>query len=264
MARKKLSLMDRLRRAWDDEDEEAFAEGLGEMNSGGGSDPQTLVIKVEGAGDPPADPAAGGDPAAGEGGGDIDARFQRIEASIAAIAEAVGKLVAGGGKVEDPPKEENLPKTGEEVPPAKEPAEKDPAEEKDVEKTAAMDAISKAEILAPGVKIPTMDAAATTVKASVLTELRRVALKKAYDTEATKVHIDSILGGRTVVFDTLPPGELAMIFDGAAALTKQANNSNNVTKFAVPQGPMTTAKYQEMLNKRRASRAEQMAGRKVS
>jgi len=92
---------------------------------------------------------------------------------------------------------------------------------------AANSILSRAEILSPGIKLPTVDAAMDTKdRAAALCKCQRRALDLAYQTEAGKAAISQFLGGYTADFEKLPVAVVNAAFMGASELMKQANNGN--------------------------------------
>ncbi|WP_354676762.1 DUF2213 domain-containing protein [Cupriavidus plantarum] len=84
---------------------------------------------------------------------------------------------------------------------------------------------SRAEILAPGIKLPTFDAATSTKdRAAALCKCQRKALDVAYATEAGKAAIAPFLGGLRADFEKLPAGIVHATFMGASELMKAQNN----------------------------------------
>ncbi len=86
--------------------------------------------------------------------------------------------------------------------------------------------LALAEILAPGIKLPTYDAKAKpkgTIDA--LCGLRRRALDTAYANEELKPLIDTVLGGRTLDTKKLTCGATRNLFRMVGAVAKQANTA---------------------------------------
>lgn len=84
---------------------------------------------------------------------------------------------------------------------------------------------SRAEILAPGIKLPTIDGKlATKDRAAALCKCQRKALGDAYQTEAGKAAIMPFLGGLTADFEKLPAALINAAFMGASELIKAQNN----------------------------------------
>lgn len=94
---------------------------------------------------------------------------------------------------------------------------------------AAAHIMARAEILSPGIKLPTLDAKMSTKdRAAALCKCQRKALDNAYQTEAGKAAIDPFLGGRTADFGAMPMASVHATFTGAAELMKARNNSGSV------------------------------------
>lgn len=233
------TIIDRLRTAFKANDEAALEEELAKVTDGDGGKVGDVVhrVVVEAAkavvkdGDTPTMDAA------------TEARFKGIEDSLKTIGDTVAKLAPTT----------DADAEGEEARKAKEATDAEAAkrdgEDPDCDKKVAMDAVAKAEILAPGIKLPAMDAA---VKTSVITALQRDALKVAIGDSARKSHVDAVMDGVPAEFDKMPPAQVAVVFNAAAALTRSANNKTVTDrKFDIPQGPMTPAKLQELNKARR-------------
>lgn len=91
---------------------------------------------------------------------------------------------------------------------------------------AAASIPARAEILAPGIKLPTMDAKASTKdRALALCKCQRRALDVAYKTDAGKAAIDAILGNKTHDFAKLAAPLVHSTFMAASELVKAANNA---------------------------------------
>lgn len=90
---------------------------------------------------------------------------------------------------------------------------------------AAASIPSRAEILAPGIKLPTLDAKmATADRAAALCKCQRKALDLAYKTDAGRAAITPFLGGLTADFDRLPAALVHAAFMGASEMVKAQNN----------------------------------------
>lgn len=88
------------------------------------------------------------------------------------------------------------------------------------------DVIARAEILAPGIKVPTGDSA----KVADVEQLQRDALAKAGTTDAGKKVIDALVRGRDVA--KLTGDALADIYHGAAAVLAAQNNAGGARRSA--------------------------------
>ncbi|KVU22305.1 hypothetical protein WK65_18395 [Burkholderia ubonensis] len=84
---------------------------------------------------------------------------------------------------------------------------------------------ARAEILAPGVKLPTLDGLKTKDRAAALCRCQRKALDQAYQTDAGRAAIAPFLGRRAPDFDTMPARVVDTIFTGAAELMRATNNA---------------------------------------
>lgn len=233
------TIFDRLRTAFQANDEAAFDEELakvkGEVTAGG--DVVHRVV-VEAA---PAKAAVVDADAAPTMDAAVEARFKGIEDSVKAIGDAVAKLV--------PTADSEAEAKAAADAAAAEAAEKEKNDDPDCDKKSAMDAAVKAEILAPGIALPAMDAA---IKTSVVIALQRKALTAAYADSVRKAHVEAVMDGAAADFEKMPAAQVVVVFNAAFALTRSANNKTvNDRKFDVPQGPMTAARLQERIVERR-------------
>lgn len=90
---------------------------------------------------------------------------------------------------------------------------------------AAASIPSRAEILSPGIKLPTLDSKmATADRAAALCKCQRKALDLAFQTDAGKTAIAPFLGGKTADFEKLPAALVHAAFMGASELMKAQNN----------------------------------------
>lgn len=233
------TIADRLRSAFGAKDKAAFDEEISKVEALTEDEDETVEAKDE-------------------DGEEQEKRIAKVEDSISTLAKdmkAMAKAVRSIGdalaKATDA-EEEEVEAKDEEPEPDTEAKVEDDAEEAEVEKATAMDAIAKAEILAPGIRLPVFDSAATTVKGKAITALRRNALSTAYANDRGKAHIDAVLSGRAADFNAMPAIQIGVVFDAAAALARSANNSGGRQSPAfVPQGPMTAARLQERIVERR-------------
>ncbi|MCA8249252.1 DUF2213 domain-containing protein [Burkholderia multivorans] len=86
---------------------------------------------------------------------------------------------------------------------------------------------ARAEILAPGVKLPTLDGLKTKDRAAALCKCQRRALDQAYETDAGRAAIAPFLGRRAPDFDAMPAQVVDAIFTGAAELMRAKNNAGS-------------------------------------
>lgn len=90
--------------------------------------------------------------------------------------------------------------------------------------TRFQDVIAAAEILSPGVRAPTFDAAARApVTLDSICQLRRRALARAWSGTRNRDHIAPVVAGRDL--KKLPCEAVRSMFDASVALVKHANNS---------------------------------------
>ncbi len=82
---------------------------------------------------------------------------------------------------------------------------------------------SRAEILVPGISLPTMDAKTADV-GKVALGVKRTALKQAYQDPKVKQTIDLFTSGKSD-FDAMPQATIDAAFTGAAELIKSQNNA---------------------------------------
>jgi hypothetical protein len=232
------TLLDKLRQAFMTRDSDAFEEAASEMtgddDASGGSNssgqPQ-IHIHVPGAA-PNADKPTGDD---GAGGGTAGAAAGGADDPLAKVLgaiEALGKVVQGigervtkleaGGTADDPEGDPNGEGTNNENPDASNPA---PAKTGDSAqlRDEFRDAMSRAEILAPGVKLPTFDAKAEPKKTNdAICVLRRRALRAALDGDNADV-VKTVTGGADVSEMTCDSAKV--VFNAASELVKQVNKS---------------------------------------
>jgi hypothetical protein len=92
------------------------------------------------------------------------------------------------------------------------------------------DAVSKAEIRAPGIRIPAFDKSFAPVKtAKVLFALRRTALDLAYSKPDTRGIIDAAMSGHTFDSKKMPDGSVRVLFNAVAAQAARDNNERSTT-----------------------------------
>lgn len=230
MATKKGSkFVDALRKAFMTRDSEAFEKVASEMTGdeggeGGDGQPQ-IHIHMPGTGtDPKAGVSATGDNGAGGGEGDplkqvLDA-IQATNGKIDALADRVTKLEGGGTPTgdDDPNPDDDPGATMDDDP--------DPKAAKTGDSTALrdqfQDALSRAEILAPGVRLPTFDAKAVRKKTvDAICVLRRRALRAALDNENAEI-VKSVVGGANVASMTCD--SVAAFFNAASEVVRSKNS----------------------------------------
>ena len=134
-------------------------------------------------------------------------------------------------KSEDNGDESETEDSDEEVETTDDILEAEEAEKADVGTTYTGDSLqdlrSRAEILAPGLKLPTLDSASKDI-AKVANTAKRNALKQAYATADGLKAIGPFVGGANADIDALPAYTIDAAFVGASELIKQQNNLKGV------------------------------------
>ncbi|MDT6962919.1 DUF2213 domain-containing protein [Cupriavidus sp. SZY C1] len=223
------TLLAKLRKAFMTRDSDAFEQVANEMTGDedeAGSGLPQIHIHVPGSGTPPAGATGdadspAGDPPAGPMA-EVLTALKGLTDAVTAIADRVTKLEAGtttadadpGGDADDDPS-----KTGDADP------DDDAGQMKTGDSTAFrdefQDAMSRAEILAPGVKLPTFDSKATAKKTSdSLCVLRRRALRAAGDSDNAGL-VKSITGGQDI--SQMTCDSVKTMFMAASEVVKQKN-----------------------------------------
>ncbi|WP_244130849.1 DUF2213 domain-containing protein [Burkholderia pyrrocinia] len=238
MATKKGSkFVDALRKAFMTRDSEAFEKVANEMTGdeggeGGDGQPQ-IHIHMPGTGTDPkagAGGATGDDGAAGGGEGDplkqvLDA-IQATNGKIDALADRVTKLEGGGTQTGDD--DDDAGDDGMTT------QDNDGAGDGNDDKSGArtgdstalrdqfQDALSRAEILAPGVRLPTFDAKVARKKTvDAICVLRRRALRAALENENAEF-VKSVVGGANVASMTCD--SVTAFFNAASEVVRSKNS----------------------------------------
>lgn len=87
------------------------------------------------------------------------------------------------------------------------------------------DAVSKAEVLSPGISVPTFDSKAAPIKTvGAILKLRKTALDLAYNKAETRGVIDQAMGGRTLDSKRVNHGQARVLFNAAASAIELGNN----------------------------------------
>jgi len=161
----------------------------------------------------------------------IEARLARIEEVLAKLIPAEeeehGENFDAEGEETTPPDEEDDVQTGDDVLEAEKAETNGEAVGKVLSGDTLKAVIARAEILAPGVQVPTGDAAKT---AGAIASLKRKALTTAYATADGKKAIDVFLAGRSIKL--LTGDALNSVFAGAAELMRTTNNNRGVRNAA--------------------------------
>ncbi|KWC56562.1 DUF2213 domain-containing protein [Burkholderia ubonensis] len=235
MANKKQStLLEKLRKAFMTRDSDTFEKVANEMTGdegegeGGNGQPQIHIHMPGAAGDPKPGAAATGDE--GAGGGESDPLKQVLDAvqatngKIDALAERVTKLEGGGTPTGDDDDEDDG--TGTTDDDGTGTGGGDQGGTKTGDSTALrdefQDALSRAEILAPGVRLPTFDAKVARKKTvDAICVLRRRALLAAMDNENGEA-VKAVTGGADI--SSMPCNAVKAFFNAASELVRGKNS----------------------------------------
>lgn len=231
------TILNRIRGAFATKDEkemEAGLEELKEAKSGDNEGGSAVHIHLPGGAEV-APPAGDAEVAAAPGGG-LEERMAAVEAMMVQIGPALEKLLNGGGGAAAPGDDLEELEDGVEV------TDDDIKEEVKSELTgdtskvrvttkdstalveSFQDVLARAEILVPGVSVPTFDAkakAGDTLKQ--MCDFRRNTLKQAIKTADGKKAV-TMLVNDTASLDKMPCNALRLVFNGAAELARAANN----------------------------------------
>ena len=142
--------------------------------------------------------------------------LKTLTADVASLKKARAKDAEGDEEEED---EDDKKKTDDEVLNAETAETNGEANGKVLSGDSLKSIIARAEILAPGIQVPTGDS----VGSDIAEGLMRRALETAMTTDAGKVCVQPFLTGREV--KTLTGDALHSVFTGASELTRIANNS---------------------------------------
>lgn len=195
---KKTSWLDRVRSAFKSKDEAAMEEAL--------KDAPTKDSDDEDEGEDE-DKAKTGDSAVLAAIGGLTKRLDTMDAQIKALA------------TKDSDDEKEKTEDGDDE-------DEGDGKTKDAALKRFRDAVSRAEILSPGLRVPTTDAKATakTIDAAICA-CQRKALAAAYATDAGKKAVEPFLGGGDPTFDTMDAAALQAAFIGASELMRAQNNA---------------------------------------
>ncbi|OJB35367.1 DUF2213 domain-containing protein [Burkholderia ubonensis] len=236
MANKKQStLLEKLRKAFMTRDSDTFEKVANEMTGdegegeGGNGQPQ-IHIHMPGASEakPAVAPTGDEDPAAGAGGGNAEvlAAINGVAESVKALAERVTKLEGGGTPTGDDDDDlgEGAGTTDNDGTGAG--GDDGKGGTKTGDSTALrdefQDALSRAEILAPGVRLPTFDAKVARKKtADAICVLRRRALRAALENENAEL-VKSVVGGANLASMTCD--SVTAFFNAASGLVRGKNS----------------------------------------
>lgn len=169
---------------------------------------------------------------------DLAARIQALEAAVQALGGTGGTATDEEAEVPS----EALDEFPEEV---KEEASK--AKDSKYFADSFQDTVAMAEILVPGIRVPTFDGAqkpGTTFKK--ICGLRRQALDLAYAQPATRATLDDVLGGKELNTKNMTCDAVRTLFRAAASAQRNLNNAQasrtgDTTKSTAKVGPRSLA-----------------------
>lgn len=246
----KKSFKDRLMAAFKAKDEAAIeklagevtedAEEIAEPDLKGGS-ANGITINVHGNSGAPAAKAETGDaedPADKDKGKDDP--MKPVMDAIGALGERLTKLEGGSSTADADGDEDEDDGDGETTADADEDEDKDKEKDKTKDKTkdgktrdsaglatSFQDTVARAEILVPGIKVPTFDAKADRKKTrDALCAFRRKVIDKAYATDEGKAAIDPLLAGRTLDTKKLTCDAASILFTAASENMKAVNRAS--------------------------------------
>lgn len=152
-----------------------------------------------------------------------DKRFKALEKRF---KDAESDPEADPDKTKDDDDNPDDDKTKDDILGAEPAQKKDDAGEITYTGDSLQNVVSRAEILSPGIRLPTLDAKTKDVGQQVR-QCKVSALTKAYGTEDGKKAIDPFIGGNSD-FAKLPAVTLDAAFIGASELIRQQNNSQGM------------------------------------
>lgn len=214
MAKKKISFADRIRnlvKTKDAEEAEKLAQAV---------EDEELEIKTKDSEDDPDDK---GDGKTADALSQILKKLKTMDADIQELKKTNDSDEDDDGETTD--SDDDKAETKDDI------LEAQPAGKADVGTTYTGDSLqdlrSRVEILAPGLKLPTMDSTAKDV-GKVADTAKRNALKLAYATSDGLKTIGPFVGGANANIDALPIHTIDAAFIGASELIKQQNNLKGV------------------------------------
>lgn len=121
---------------------------------------------------------------------------------------------------------------------------------------------ARAEILAPGIKLPTFDSAKASTKdtAAHLCACQRRALVAAHKTDDGKAVLAPFVGAGTVDFDKMPPMAVNAIFTSAAEAMRARNNAGGGKGTTVDLKPVVKMSVTDSIRKMQENADKMWAG----
>ncbi|MBN3822343.1 DUF2213 domain-containing protein [Burkholderia sp. Ac-20384] len=231
------TLIEKLRKAFMTRDSDTFEKVANEMtgdedgDEAGNGQPQIHIHMPGAAEAKPAATSATGDDGAGGGADDpiakVLAAVQGVDGKLNELAERVTKLEGGGSQTGDSDGDDD---DGDGTMTGDGDGEGDDGESKGAARTGDstalrdefQDALSRAEILAPGVRLPTFDAKAVRKKTvDSICVLRRRALRSAMDNENAD-SVKAVTGGADIA--GMPCNAVKAFFNAASELVRGKNS----------------------------------------
>lgn len=266
------SFRDRLIAAFKAKDEAAIEKLAGEVTEDSGEDiaendltsgkSGNITINVNGASAPAAAEAKTGDE-------EVEAAadpLKEIKDLLTGFGERLTKLETAGSSTtadEDGDEDEDGEATNdadgdedeeEEGDKPKKTGDRKPTRDSKGLVSLFQETVARAEILSPGIKVPTFDAKADQKKTrDAMCAFRRKALDKAYGTDEGKAAIDPMLAGKTLDTKKLTCDQASMIFTAAAEVMKSANRAATVGSGKIRSGDTGAVKVGSIADMNKAA-----------
>lgn len=275
------SLITKVRGALATGDSAAIKDALDQAEAGGSGRDKTPGIPEIHLHVPTRDSDPDDDDKKKSGDNEVAERLKKAEDAIENIAKSVGDMkrtvdsMAEKMKAEDEDKDDEEKKKAEdeqilgelqiEAPPGTGDRAR-VARDSDFLRQAFDKTVSGAEILAPGIAVPTFDRAADPKQTfRTLDAHRRKVLELAYGQPATRDIIEQVAGGRTIDFRSMTHDTVRTLFSGSVALRRARNNggaNGRTSDFGVNRAVGSPIKTIADLNAANAAYWEKQAGKK--
>jgi hypothetical protein len=227
MAKGKKTFLDKLMSAFKVTDESALITALKEEadeeeDAGTGGDTHVHIHGNAKDGDSTTDQAIAA----------MDSRITGLEEGHKAVMDAIGEIKtlvkdAKSTEEEDPETEENL---AEEAPSGTTKDQAAKARDSQYMEDSFRETVVAAEILVPGIRVPTFDRASDPKKTlDTVCKLRRTALDLVYNTADGRAIIEDLTGGKPLDMTGMKCNAVRSLFRGAVAAKKIANNATRDT-----------------------------------
>lgn len=269
--KKKTTILDRLRAAFKAKDEEAFNSELEKIageDEEGAESAHHVTVNIHAPEKPVAADGAEGSKDMSNSPDDekLVKMLGGFKEQLDAICSRLEKLETGSAATGDEGESEEERAAREEK--ERKEKEKDESGEskQNEDRYGSMDAaafrktfqtaLADAEVLSPGIKLPNFDAKAKRkTLADAMCDLRRRAVEGAIKDGKNKDLVSSVIAGRDLSKMTCDTMEV--VFSTSAQLAKIANNERTVSfdHQMFPQGPMTPARMQQAIEKKRKGAA---------